>query len=149
MLPVIETIILPTKHYIPSTDGKSLVEIPVAEVSASTGRPLESINESWRIVKSSPSARSSFIKRKPVASRTSSFDTQELVQQTQLCDSDIHKSNALETAQNHSNSDDPTMGLVSVEVANRTPAEKTPEPTLSSQKTFMTECGYPRTEYVW
>jgi hypothetical protein len=128
---VIETEILPTKHYVPSDDGKSLIEIPENELHkytqhTITGKP----NGNWHLTKDRPREQSL---------------TQSIYSHTNTDPDD--------------GAEGPVIGLVRGEPKSRSRANSHAsagsrsrsilEPILSSKKEYMTKEGYPKTEYVW
>lgn len=136
VLPVIETEILPTKHYIKSPDGKSLIEIPESEVPrrSISGRA----NGDWQVTKTKNGAVDL-----PTA---------------------LHRPHHRATSAAHPPVDDgadgPVIGLARSEPRrdNRSRGNSLKslsskgknilEPILTS-KEYMTKDGVPRTEYVW
>lgn len=149
ILPVVETIILPTLNYVHGADGK-LVNIPESDVPKYTGKPLEAVSRGWKLVRTDPlpdmeplsleNQRS--IARKPVRSST----TEELASSLPVgYASHIHMGNS---------ADGPLSDQAQVISQPRTTISHTAteiltEPILVSKKTSMTKEGYPRTEYVW
>jgi hypothetical protein len=164
-LPVIETEILPPKHYVPSPDGKGLTEIPEHMVPGRT--ETESPSRNWEIVETGirkSDSGSTFRRKTP--SQQSSTHAQSL---TEVSHQGPHAGiNAEDGA------DGPVVGFVrGATKVNRSRANsrtsthtrgtsrtlthspKTSkkknilEPILSSKKEYMTKEGYPKTEYVW
>ncbi|KAL5330433.1 hypothetical protein ACEPPN_003961 [Leptodophora sp. 'Broadleaf-Isolate-01'] len=137
-LPVIDTKILPPKHYIHSPDGKGLVEIPESQVPEHklTGR----MNGTWSLSKTPKSSRS----------RTSSLTLFPTYHQAPP---DIHES-----------AEAPVVGLARGDPKPRSRANSRAsihtvrqsrslkniftEPILSSKKEYKTEEGHPRNEYI-
>ncbi|KAK0120406.1 hypothetical protein ONS96_010621 [Cadophora gregata f. sp. sojae] len=144
VLPVLDTEILPTRHYVPSSDGKGLVEIPEPQVSKHkiTG----SMNGTWSLSKRPYSSRS----------RTSSL-THASIQQPQPPPP--------LNPEEYESAEAPVVGLARGDPKPRSRANsrasnhtvKTSrslkniftEPILTSKKEYVTDEGYPRTEYVW
>jgi hypothetical protein len=143
-LPIIETEILPTKHYIPSSDGKSLVEIPESQVPNYT--VTGTVSNNWHIASGPPSKvpLNSPIQNPPPQTLNQNEDDDELA------------------------ADPPIIGLARGEPKNRSrsntaksykshksqksagsPPKPILEPFLSSKKESVTKEGVPRTEYVW
>ena len=136
---MLDTEFLPTKHYVQSPDGKTLVEIPESQIPKHkiTG----SMNGTWSLSKRPYSSRS----------RTSSL-TQYPVHQPP-------------SAEEYESAEAPVIGLARGDTKPRSRANsrasnhtvKTSrslknlftEPILTSKKEYMTEEGYPRTEFVW
>ena len=136
---MLDTEFLPTKHYVQSKDGKTLVEIPESQVPKHkiTG----SMNRTWSLSKRPYSSRS----------RTSSL-TQYPVHQPA-------------NPEEYESAEAPVIGLARGDPKPRSRANsrasnhtvKTSrslknlftEPILTSKKEYMTEEGYPRTEFVW
>jgi hypothetical protein len=158
ILPVIETAILPTKHFIHSPDGQTLIEISESEIPKYTGRPLESVNHGWKVVKntepslpngnaSSHSPKAS-IQRKPLPTSTNS---QQLIEQFHSYGPYIHKgtpeSLPVATGKQSRICTDPDAHPTQTATTQK-PCNIL-EPTLISKKTYQTPEGYPRTEYFW
>lgn len=125
--PIIETVILPTKHYIHSPDGKSLIEIPESQIPGRTGAG--AANRNWKIVPTSlgegsyapPSqqdrgSRNSYIPPRTIASQP---DEYEKAANSPVVHHGGHSA---------SNYDDPI---------------------LASKKDSISPEGIPRTEYLW
>jgi hypothetical protein len=127
ILPVIETELLPTKHYVKSQDGKSLIEIPEAMVPKHT--VTGKMDQNWHISKPGPSTLSSGHDVCETASRAST----------------------------DSAPDGPVIGLARGEPRTRPrgnskasslKSTKNREPILSSKKESITKDGIPCTECV-
>ncbi|KAH7355443.1 hypothetical protein BKA65DRAFT_498427 [Rhexocercosporidium sp. MPI-PUGE-AT-0058] len=139
VLPVIDTEILPPRHYIPSSDGKGLIEILEPEVPEHklTGR----MNGNWSLSKTPSSSRS----------RASS-----------LAQSPAHHQMAPDE---YESAEAPVIGLARGDPKPRSRATSRTsnhvvkhsrslknlftEPILTSKKEYMAEEGYLRTEYTW
>ena len=146
MLPVVETEILPTKHYVPSTDkdgNKILIEIPESRVTERTGHEFPSPN--WEIKRTSPEK----------GDRSTAAPPQE--------------SNQGQYTEDDEGADGPIIGLARGEqrttrsrgnskssVFSNSNHTKSPSkssnplaPILSSKKESVTKDGVPKTEFVW
>jgi len=128
ILPVIETEILSTKHYVKSQDGETLNEIPESMVPKQT--VTGKLDQNWHISKPGPGRLASGHDPCETASRTST----------------------------DSAPDGPVIGLARGEPRTRPrgnskasslKSNKNREPILSSKKESITKDGIPRTEYVW
>lgn len=149
--------ILPTKHFIHSPDGTSLIEIPEIDVPKYTGRPLETINQGWKLVRTTePSAkatshtRNDSVERKPLPVST---NPELFIEQFQSYSPYIHKSGAdvpvQISAKREPNTSYARSASISTHTGKISSSNNLPEPNLVSKKEYMTKEGYPRTEYVW
>ncbi|KAE8447214.1 hypothetical protein EG329_011045 [Mollisiaceae sp. DMI_Dod_QoI] len=131
ILPVIETEILPTKHYVPSEDGKGLTEIAESDLHkytkhSVTGKP----NGNWHIVKD--------------GARTQSL-TQSIYSHTNIDENDGADSPIIPLARGEPK----TRSRRNSRASTISRSKNVLDPILSSKKESMTKEGYPKTEYVW
>jgi hypothetical protein len=140
VLPVIETEILPTKHYMPSEDGRGLVEVPTDIIA--------NYEPSWEIV---PKAGRQF--SNSTHSKAASYA--ESLPQKNEHDASQHRktTSTTQTTPTYTtpNADPSSTGYSRDNYQPRSSslAHKNLEPILTSKKTYMTADGYPRTEYYW
>ncbi|PVH77233.1 hypothetical protein DL98DRAFT_656900 [Cadophora sp. DSE1049] len=139
ILPVLETEFLPTKHYVQSPDGNTLVEIPESQVPKHkiTG----SMNRTWSLSKRPYSSRSrtSSLTQYPVHPPTNpdEYESAEAPVIGLARGDPKPRSRANSRASNHTVK------------TSRSLKNLFTEPILTSKKEYMTEEGYPRTEFVW
>lgn len=137
--PIIETVILPTKHYIHSPDGKSLIEIPESQIP---GRAGLAPSNNWKIVQTplgqgqghnssntstrrEDKSRNSYIPPKTVANQPDEYERSSAEPPVV----GFSKSNGKSRFSDHpSFSDDPVL--------------------VDRQESVSPE-GVPRTEYLW
>lgn len=124
VLPVIETEILPAKHYVRSQDGKTLVEIPESEVSRHT--VTGKLDQGWHLSKPGPSMISSGCEIASRASTDSAPDGPVI---------------GLARGGPRSRPGGNSTAL-SIKSSKR-------EPILSTKQESTTKDGVPKTEYVW
>ncbi|PBP15690.1 hypothetical protein BUE80_DR013586 [Diplocarpon rosae] len=132
ILPVLDTEILPTKHYIHSPDGKGLIEISESEVYRH--KVSGSMNNTWSLSQTSLTPHS----------RASSLATQALPDYA-IVEDDVADSPIIGFARgesSHARANSPTTKLSRVR-------NMFTEPVLTSKKESITTEGIPRTEYVW
>ncbi|CZT11331.1 uncharacterized protein RCO7_01320 [Rhynchosporium graminicola] len=138
ILPVIDTQILPSKHYIMSPDGKSLIEIPEPQVPAHklTGR----MNGNWSL------------SRTPLSGTRS--DTQDAAYHQSMSPVEHESAPVIGLARGEP-SQDKSRSRANFRTSNPTvkPARSSrnlfTEPILISKKEYMTPENFPRTEYLW
>jgi hypothetical protein len=148
ILPVIETEILPPKHYVPSSDGKGLVEIPEHMVPGRTTKGSPSRN--WEIVETGMGRGDHGSALHP---KSPSHQSRRRSQSLTQSNSQYRNDNIDE----EDGADGPVVGLarggsktsssrVNSRTSNNTPnSSKTRnilEPVLSSKKEFITKEGY-------
>lgn len=142
VLPIIETEILPTKHYVASADGKTLKEIPAHLVPGRTtdGSP----SRNWEIKETAMGKGdhgSIFqpphtLKHKP-SSSTLSADSWSSVRSGFGSDSADFSPSV-------------SKGKEAAPLAsNVTENKNSSDPVLSSKKEYTSKEGHPKTEYVW
>ncbi|KAE9371922.1 hypothetical protein N431DRAFT_342302 [Stipitochalara longipes BDJ] len=138
ILPVIETEILPPKHYVPSSDGKGLIEIPEHMVPGRTANGSPSRN--WEITASQQSrTRSKSLTSSNYQYKHPSIDEDE------SADGPVIGYTRGEPRANHSRVNSRT----STHTSKSSTSKNILEPILSSKKEYITKEGYPKTEYVW
>jgi len=162
---VIETKILPPKHYVPSPNRKGLVEIPEHIVPRRTAQGSSSRN--WEIVETGIGRgdHASMLHRK-TPSQQSRRRSQSLTQgNSRYSHANIDEENdanrpviglahgGSKANSSRANSLTSFHSKVNPRTSNHTPnSSKTRnvlEPFLSSKKEYITKEGYPKTEYVW
>jgi hypothetical protein len=161
ILPVIETEILPPKHYVPSQDGKGLVEIPEHMVPGRTSNGSPSRN--WEIVQTGMGKgdHGAILHRK-TPSNYSRRRFQSLTHSNyRYSSTDIEEDESADgpvigyTRGNHSRGDSnistPTRAnpRASMHTPKSSITKSILEPVLSSKKEYITNEGHPKTEYVW
>lgn len=125
ILPVIETDILPTKHYVKGQDGKTFIEIPEPMPKHTiTGR----LDQNWHISKPGPSMFTT--NACETASRTSTDSAPD--------GPVIGLARGEPRSRPRGNSKASSIKSLSKR-----------EPILSSKKEYTTKDGIPKTEYVW
>ncbi|CZR64723.1 uncharacterized protein PAC_14622 [Phialocephala subalpina] len=134
ILPVIETEILPTKHFVPSGDGKGLTEIPESELykytqHTVTGKP----NGNWQIVKDARPRKQSL--------------SQSIYSHTNIDEDDGAEGPVIGLARGEPTTRSRPGSRASTATGSR--SKNILEPILSSKKEYMTKEGHPKTEYVW
>ncbi|KAF4634072.1 hypothetical protein G7Y89_g4049 [Cudoniella acicularis] len=131
ILPVIETEILPTKNYVPSADGRGLVEIPEHMLPGRTENGSPSRN--WEIVETGLG------KGDHGAGMRSQQSSRSIRRE-------IPREGAEAPVVGYVQSRHHSRGSSSSFSSRR---KSLLEPILSSKKEYITKEGYPKTEYVW
>lgn len=129
---MIETEILPTKHYIYSKDGKSLIEIPESEVPQHT--LTGTYGQNWHIAPG-PAPTNTNNDRLDSGYR-SSIDS-------------VPEGPVIGLARGEANPASRKRGNSTRSTRSTLSAKEVLHPILSSKKETMTKEGYPKTEYVW
>ena len=159
MLPVIETEILPTKHYTHSPDGKMLTEIPESVVPGRTTQGRPSLN--WEI-RETENGRgdhgASLHKKLPTTSSKSRIHSPHQSHHFHSSHSSLPPASGDEGVA----AGGPVIGLARADPrANRSRASSRAstksgsrtrnifEPILSAKKEIASKDGVPKTEYVW
>ncbi|KAL2070160.1 hypothetical protein VTL71DRAFT_13186 [Oculimacula yallundae] len=136
ILPVIDTEILPAKHYINSPDGKGLIEIPEPQVPEHklTGR----MNGNWALSRT-PRSRANSLAQNVAHYRADSdeYESAEAPVIGLARGEPKPRSRASSRASNH------------IVRQSRSLKNLFTEPILVSKKEYMTEDHFPRTEYLW
>ncbi|PMD29915.1 hypothetical protein L207DRAFT_444545 [Hyaloscypha variabilis F] len=138
ILPVIETEILPPKHYVPSADGKGLIEIPEHMVPGRTANGSPSRN--WEITPSQQSR----IRSKSLTSSNGQY-THPDIHEDDSAEGPVISYTRGESKANHSRVNSRTSTLTSKSSISKNILE----PILSSKKEYIAKEGHPKTEYVW
>lgn len=134
-----------------------MIEIPEIDVPKYTGRPLETINQGWKLVRTTEPivqgtshTRNDSIQRKPLPASTNS---EQLIEQFQSYGPFIHKGSAdglvQISAKRESKPNYAGLPSISTYTGTTSNSNNLPEPILISKKEYITKEGYPRTEYVW
>jgi hypothetical protein len=148
ILPVIETEILPTKHYIPSKDGKSLIEIPESEVAKHT---ITGTNpKSWHIASGPPPNTNAAVDAANRSSSESAPDGPVVGFSRGDSTSTGRRGNSIKSVQSTS---DPTSQRRALSTKSSLSAKEAAkelfQPILSSKRESVSKEGHPKTEYVW
>lgn len=155
ILPVIKTEILPPKHYVPSTDGKGLIEIPEHMVPGRTANGSPSRN--WEIVQTEMGRgdHGAALHRK-TPSNHSRKRSQSLTSSNyqyyppNFDEEDSADAPVIGYARGDSRANRSRVNSRSSTYTSKSPTTKIIlEPNLSSKKEYMTKEGHPKTEYVW
>jgi hypothetical protein len=142
--PITQTEILPTKHYVQSEDGKTLVEIPESQIPKHSVTGKES--RDWHVapgpapcVPAKDSARPS----PPPPAPASPVET--------ASPPIVGLARGEPKARSRANSMKSMKSVKSTKShkSTRSRAKSLLQPVLSSKKEYVTEAGHPRTEYVW
>lgn len=138
ILPVTKTEILPTKHYAPSEDGKSLIEIPESLVPQHSLTGNEAHN--WHVAPG-PGPCKPAHDPEPVDSSPGEAAAPPVIS--------LVRDDARTHSRRNSTKSVKATKPAKSDKSTRSRAKSLLEPILASKKEYMTDAGYPRTEYVW
>ena len=139
ILPITQTEILPTKHYVQSEDGETLVEIPEPQIPKHCVTEKEARN--WHIARGPAPCV-------PAKDTTPPAPTSPIETATAPI---VGLARGEPKARSRANSMKSVKSAKSMKAHKwtRSRAKSLLQPVLSSKKEYMTEAGHPRTEYVW
>lgn len=139
--PVIEKEVLPARHFMPSSDGKTLVEIPASEIpkTAPPGMKIHEIH-GRQIIPPPPLPQ-------PMSEAAPATFTSEQTATAPI----VGLARGEPTTKSRRNSTKSVKAPKSPKPhkSTRSRAKSLLQPVLASKKEYMTEAGHPKTEYVW
>jgi hypothetical protein len=142
--PVIEKEVLPARHFMPSSDGKTLVEIPASQIpkTAPAGmKPHEIHGQQIIPPPALPQPMSEPAEAAPAPSTSEETATPPVVGLARGEPTTRSRRNSAKSVK-PPKSPKPHQST-------RSRAKSLLQPVLASKKEYMTEAGHPKTEYVW
>ena len=148
-LPVIETEVLPTKHYVQSDDGKTLVEIPESQIPKHSVSGKEA--HDWHVAPGPAPcvpAKDATLPAAPAAPAPPPAPTSPVETATPPI---VSLARGEPKSRSRANSTKSVKSVKSMKShkSTRSRAKSLFQPVLSSKKEYITEAGHPRIEYVW
>lgn len=145
---MIETEILPTRHYIPAKNGKSLIEIPESEVATHTVTGTNSQN--WHIASGPPPASNAAVDAANRSSSDSAPDGPVIGLSRRDPTSTHSRGNSVKSVQSTGEATSRRRALSTKSTFSAKEAAKEMfQPILSSKRESVSKEGHSKTEYVW